>query len=848
MSPACDTQVPHLRSFCDGSATFKPCSCAFGTILRLQARVRRVRAARSVSDQAPWPVRFSGGVPLKESDLRRENEALRERISKLSSAALRVSASLDLDTVLHEVVEGARELTRARYGSITTVDDAGHPQNFITAGVAPEVHRRMAGWEDGQRFFPHLRDLPGPLRVRDLPAYVDSLGLSSDLIPVKTFQATPMRHRGALVGHFFLAEKDDGREFTSEDEEILVLFASQAATAIANARTHRDEQQARADMEALVDTSPVGVVVFNARTGQPLSLNREIRRIVEGLRTPGRSVEDLLEVITCRRADGREIALAEFPLAQQFGSAETVRAEQIVLTVPDGRSVTTLVNATPIQGADGTVESVVVTMQDLAPLEELERMRAEFLGMVSHELQVPLTSIKGSTATVLGASEEPNPAEALQFFRIIDQQADHMRGLIRNLLDVGRIETGMLSISTAPAEVAGLVEQARNTFVSGGGRQDLRIDLAPDLPRVTADRQRIVQVLNNLLSNASRHSPPSSPIRIAAARDGVHVAMSVSDEGAGVPPEQLPHLFRKHAGFVGADRKGRGGATGLGLAICKGLVEAHGGRIWAESGGTNQGTRIVFTIPAADEAGDRAATDVAGTGSRSPVEGQHERRVLVVDDDPQALRRVRDTLTAAGYQTLVTGDARQVPHLLRTERPHLVLLDLMLPETDGLALLRRIPELADLPVIIISVYGREETIAKAFEMGADDYIVKPFSPTELTARVRAALRRRTGSEPFTLRDLAIHYEQRTATVDGRRVELTPTEYKVLRLLSVNAGRVLTYDTLLRRVWRERDDHDWRVVRALVRRLRRKLGDDPAKPKYIVTKRGVGYRMARADDV
>ena len=122
----------------------------------------------------------------------------------------------------------------------------------------------------------------------------------------------------------------------------------------------------RADLEALVDTSPVGVVVFHARTGNPVSLNPEARRIVEGLRMSGRSTEELLEVVTCRRADGRQIALGEFALARELSSAETVRAEEIVLSVPDGRSVTTLVNATPIHSIDGGIESVVVTMQDLA--------------------------------------------------------------------------------------------------------------------------------------------------------------------------------------------------------------------------------------------------------------------------------------------------------------------------------------------------------------------------------------------------------------------------------------------------------------------------------------------------
>ncbi len=267
--------------------------------------------------------------------------------------------------------------------------------------------------------------------------------------------------------------------------------------------------------------------------------------------------------------------------------------------------MTTLINATPIGSEDGALDSVVVTLQNLAPLQELERMRAEFLGLVSHELRAPLISIKGSTATVLGASSAPDPAEIHQIFRIIDEQADHMRGLINDLLDAGRIETGTLSVVPAPTEVASLVDQARNMFLSGGGRHTIPTDLPPDLPRVMADGQRIVQVLNNLLSNAARNAPESSPIRVAAVRDGVHVAISVADEGRGVAPELLPHLFRKHA-RVGGGTSGIGG-SGLGLAICKGLVEAHGGRIQAESSGPGLGTRFTFTVPVAEEAGTSAA-------------------------------------------------------------------------------------------------------------------------------------------------------------------------------------------------------------------------------------------------
>ncbi len=465
-------------------------------------------------------------APLKNPDeLRRENEVLRDRLSRLSAAVLRVSASLDLQTVLQEVVESARALTSARYGAITTIDARGQAREFVSSGLTSEEHRQLAEWPDGPRLFEHLRELPVPLRLRDARAYVRSLGFSSDLILPKSMQGTPMRHRGTHVGNFFLGDKEGGEEFTSEDEEVLMLFAAQAATAIANARTYRDEQRARADLEALIDTSPVGVVVFEARSGAAVSINQEARRIVDGLRMPGRSPEELLEVVTCQRADGHEVSLADFPLAQQLVSAETVRAEEIVLSVPDGRRVKTLVNATPIRSADGEVESVVVTMQDLAPLEDLERMRAEFLSMVSHELRAPLAAIKGSAATALGASRRLDAAEVREFFRIIKGQADQMHGLISDLLDAGRIESGTLSVAPEPTDVTALVDQARNTFIGGGGRHAVRMDLPPELPRVMADRQRIVQVLNNLLSNAARHSPASSPIRISATVDGVHVAI-----------------------------------------------------------------------------------------------------------------------------------------------------------------------------------------------------------------------------------------------------------------------------------------------------------------------------------
>ena len=253
--------------------------------------------------------------------------------------------------------------------------------------------------------------------------------------------------------------------------------------------------------------------------------------------------------------------------------------------------------------------------------------------MVSHELRAPLTSIKGSAATALRTSRVVDPAESRQFFRIIEEQADHMDGLIGDLLDVGRIEAGTLSVDPEPSDVATLVEQARNTFVSAGGRHGVSIDLPPELPWVMADRQRIVQVLNNLFANAARHAPEPSCIGVEAVREGVHVAVSVSDEGRGLAPEQLPQLFRMRAEFVARGRMPGAGGSGLGLAICKGLVEAHGGRIRAASAGPGRGARFTFTLPVAEQPGG-AAAHLAGRHAGATRLGRDATRILVVDDDP----------------------------------------------------------------------------------------------------------------------------------------------------------------------------------------------------------------------
>ena len=384
----------------------------------------------------------------------------REQLSKLSEASLLISESLDIETVLREVVQSARSLTCAGTCGIVTTDASGEPEDFITSGFSNEEHQRIFTLPYGLDIWEHIRQVTSPLRIANLATHLGSLGLPEDPMLARSFLSVQVRHRAEQVGTLLLADKEGGKEFTVEDEEILILFASQAGAAIVTARKFLDEKRARTDMEALVDTSPVGVVVFNVQSGRAVYVNQESRRIVGDLSIPGRSAEELLNVLKVIRADGREILLEDFPLEQALLETSTIRAEEIVLAVPDGRKVTTLINATPIQSSTGEVESVVVTMQDMTSLEEQERLRAEFMGMVSHELRAPLTSVKGCTTTLLDASSVALTDEVVQFIHIIDDQTEHMLKLIGDLLDAAHIETGTLSVRTQPVELAAIVDQA----------------------------------------------------------------------------------------------------------------------------------------------------------------------------------------------------------------------------------------------------------------------------------------------------------------------------------------------------------------------------------------------------
>lgn len=224
--------------------------------------------------------------------------------------------------------------------------------------------------------------------------------------------------------------------------------------------------------------------------------------------------------------------------------------------------------------------------------------------------------------------------------------------------------------------------------------------------------------------------------------------------------------------------------------------------------------------------------------------------ILVVDDEPKIARLVRDYLEAAGYAVVLAFNGREALTAFRHEKPRLVVLDLMLPQVDGLDVARAIRKESDTPIIMLTARVEETDKLIGLELGADDYMTKPFSPRELVARVRAVLRRTEGGErtapALNIGDLCIYPERRTVTVAGQPVDLTPTEFDILTVLTSNPGRVFSRLELLERVQGYAYEGYERTIDVHVKNLRQKIRENPKEPRYILTVYGLGYKFSEAE--
>lgn len=352
-------------------------------------------------------------------------------------------------------------------------------------------------------------------------------------------------------------------------------------------------------------------------------------------------------------------------------------------------------------------------------LEEAVRSRDTVLSVVAHDLRNPLGVISIAANTLL--QRLPGPSARRPVERIIRsaQRADRM---VRDLLAISAIETGQLSLDAKPTGTADVIFAAVESQQNVAAEASIIIgtDLSPDVPPIQADEERLLEVLENLIGNALKFTGQRGSITVGAGRKDDKVAIWVKDSGAGIAPEQMPHIFDR---FWQAKKKERRG-IGLGLSISKAIVEAHGGEIWAEST-LGMGTTFFFTIPAAPERPVRRRGEVAN--------------ILLVDDRPENLLSLKAILERPDYHLVTARSGEEALALVLRERFSVALIDIAMPGMNGLEVAQHLKELersSSIPIIFVTAFGNDpEEIHRAYAAGGADYLVKPLDPEIVRKKV-----------------------------------------------------------------------------------------------------------------
>jgi len=384
-------------------------------------------------------------------------------------------------------------------------------------------------------------------------------------------------------------------------------------------------------------------------------------------------------------------------------------------------------------------EALVDSQAELASqaeqLRAADRLKDQFLATLAHELRNPLAPIRTGLSVVCDSKD---PEVSLKALGVMQRQVGHMVRLIDDLLDVARIKQGKLELKLDRIPLANAIEAAIEASLSAIQRAEhtLRTRFTEEALFVDADQTRLAQIISNLLNNASKYTPNGGEIELAVRRDGDSVAISVSDNGLGVPSNCLEDVFQMFNQVDQSLHRAQGG-LGIGLALVRTLVEMHGGRVEADSAGLNQGSTFTVRLPLAP--GGR--TQPAPSSERAPVVGHHD-RILVVDDNTDAADLLALMLAQAGYEATAVTDGPTAIEAARRLTPRVVILDIGLPGMSGYEvaeLLRKDPRLAGTSLIALTGWGTPEDKRKALAAGFDIHLTKPVAAEDLRAAlVRAA--------------------------------------------------------------------------------------------------------------
>jgi K+-sensing histidine kinase KdpD len=496
-----------------------------------------------------------------------------------------LTQELDLDKLLGRILYISAEMLAGQAGLIALRAEKGGWKVSTSLGIPASLARYLEPLlaeipdnEDPRRF-----ELPVVNRL--LQNLVRTVGLG-----LLTGVGLPLITREKVIGVIFVFRNYPGI-FSSNDRALLQSFANQAAIAVDNAQLYHQVSQDKQRMDALLDSAADGIlilapghVITRCNPAFARMLEEPVKNIV------GKSHEEVInltcheDMLTLEQAEAGGWPLT--PNATLYVEGDLQRSSGISLPVG--------ITYAPLVSEGGNLLNIIATVRDITRFRESEELKSTFISVISHELKTPVALIKGYVGTLRREDANWDREIVKDSLAVIEEEADRLTGLIENLLDASRLQAGGLSISLSDVALNVVADRIAKRFQTQTSIHKIVVDFPENFPIVTGDETRLEQVLSNLISNGIKYSPQGGEIRVSGQVRPAQVIVCVSDDGPGVAPEDIPHIFDRFYRSSNAKRTTKG--AGLGLYLARAVIEAHGGRIWVDPRPGN-GARICFSIP-----------------------------------------------------------------------------------------------------------------------------------------------------------------------------------------------------------------------------------------------------------
>ncbi len=503
----------------------------------------------------------------------------------LLEIAQAITQELELDKLLGRILRVAVEMLAGQAGIIALRDEAGGWKVAASHGLTPTFLKQI------DPLLAKVPDLEDPARF-ELPAInrlLQSLtrSASNDLL---RGVALPLIAHQRVVGLTFIF-RTYRTVFTSNDRTLLQSFADQAAIAVNNAQLYSQVSYEKQRLDALLDSAADGILIMTPdhtiERCNPAFAQLWGGKLEE---IQGKSHEEIVRWI--RREQGSTLEEAEvggWPL-----TAHATLYVEGDIECPNGIPLAVGITYAPMISPEGRLLNIIATVRDISHFREAEELKSTFISVISHELKTPVALIKGYTGTLRRDDVSWDDEIVQDSLEVIEEEADHLTSLIENLLDASRLQAGGIKLNLADLSLETFIDRIVERLQTQTTKHSIVVDIPQDFPVVMADEGRLGQVLKNLISNAIKYSPDGGEIRLSGQVRADQVIICIQDEGPGIAPGDIPHIFDRFYRADEASRTTKG--AGLGLYLTRAIVEAHSGRIWVDPR-PGDGARICFSLP-----------------------------------------------------------------------------------------------------------------------------------------------------------------------------------------------------------------------------------------------------------